>query len=268
MPMVMPLSPRNWRRSQTLAPIWGDGLIDQSLTTLWYPRDWSDVGEDGLVLFIPSLAAGRILASDQADPALHIRRALAARLDSAVRLLCSRGELRTLERIAACGVISACSPQDVLREAHSDCRSGHRYPACEQRNDLAVWTFELSVLACIDRMLVDAMPPHLRPSECCIAKADLADVLVASIHTGFNGAYVYPRFAFAHELLGAGAWLGVLLRGRSALMPEFVAQVLTIISPLPKSLGGRARSHRASFRLSRRTRRRFGTTSEAGPEGQ
>lgn len=43
----------------------------------------------------------------------------------------------------------------------------------------------------------------------------------------FNGAYVYPQYAFAHELLGTGAWLGVLLRGRSALMPEFVAQVLT-----------------------------------------
>ncbi len=178
------------------------------------------------MLFIPSLAADRIFASDQAGPALHIRRALAARLDSAIHLLGSRGEPQTLARIAACSVISVCSPQDVLREALSDCRSGPRYPAWEQRNDLAVWTFELSVLACIDRMLVDARPPHPRPSECCITKADLADVLVASIHTGFNGAYVYPQFAFAHELLGAGAWLGVLLRGRSALMPEFVAEVL------------------------------------------
>ena len=47
---------------------------------------------------------------------------------------------------------------------------------------------------------------------------ELPDVLVASIYTIINGAYVYPKFAFAHELLGAGAigfcCLRSLSRGR------------------------------------------------------
>jgi hypothetical protein len=35
MPLLTPLSPRSWRRPQTTF-VWGDGLIDQSPTTLWY----------------------------------------------------------------------------------------------------------------------------------------------------------------------------------------------------------------------------------------
>ena len=121
MPSVMPFSPRSWRRPQTTF-VWGDGLIDQSLTTLWYPRDWSDVGEDELVLFIPTLAASHRRASDEPGPALHIRRALAQHLDSVVRALSAGDDQEALERIAACRVVSACSPQEALAEA----RSGRR----------------------------------------------------------------------------------------------------------------------------------------------
>lgn len=54
----------------------------------------------------------------------------------------------------------------------------------------------------------------------------LADALHASIHSSCNAAYVYPHYAWAHELFAAGAWLGILQTGRAALMPEFIASVL------------------------------------------
>jgi hypothetical protein len=183
-------------------------------------------------------------------------------------LLFAGDDQHALERIVACRVVSACSPQEALAEARSDSHCDHGYnpfgPASEgeQLNDLAVWTFELSVLACIDRMLLDALPPCSPPAECCIASADCADVLVASIYTSFNGAYVYPQFAFAHELLGAGAWLGVLLRGRSALMPVFVAQVLAdyigrrgVQDPIARLLDFHAELVGGSERLMRRARK-------------
>ena len=44
---------------------------------------------------------------------------LAARLDWAVRLLNFQDELQTLERIAACGVILACSPREAFDEAQA-----------------------------------------------------------------------------------------------------------------------------------------------------
>jgi hypothetical protein len=220
------LPPIQWR--EPLGPVWGEGLVGQSLTTLWHSCDWSNIDEDELVLFIPSLIARHAFASEQTGAVPHIQRALAERLDSAVWFLNFQDEQQTLERIAACGVISACSPREALREAQSHSRNDTCRPTShmDQTNELGSWTFELSVLACIDRMLLDAMPTRPQPAG-YIASADLADVLVASIHTSINGAYVYPQYAFAHELLATGAWLGVLLRGRSALMPEFVAQVLT-----------------------------------------
>lgn len=35
--------------------VWGEELLHQSLSTLWCPREWSDVDDDELVLFLPSL---------------------------------------------------------------------------------------------------------------------------------------------------------------------------------------------------------------------
>lgn len=37
-------------------PVWGDGFIGLSLSTSWCPRSWSDVSDDELVLFHPSLS--------------------------------------------------------------------------------------------------------------------------------------------------------------------------------------------------------------------
>ncbi len=57
----------------------------------------------------------------------------------------------------------------------------------------------------------------------------LQDAYVTSIQTRINAAYVLPEHAMHHELLSMGAWLGVLLDGRAALMPEFVAHRLVAV---------------------------------------
>jgi hypothetical protein len=35
--------------------VWGNGIVEQSLTTLRYPCDWASVCDDELVFFLPSL---------------------------------------------------------------------------------------------------------------------------------------------------------------------------------------------------------------------
>jgi hypothetical protein len=37
--------------------IWGDGLEDLSLSTLWYRCNWDNVSDDELILLIPSLVS-------------------------------------------------------------------------------------------------------------------------------------------------------------------------------------------------------------------
>jgi len=44
-------------RPRAATTVWGDGLGDLSLTSLWYPCAWNDVSEDELLLLIPSLSA-------------------------------------------------------------------------------------------------------------------------------------------------------------------------------------------------------------------
>ena len=224
------------QRASTTNPssaVWGEELLHQSLTTLWYPRDWSDVDDDELVLFLPSL-----FSSDGIGVKLPIRRAFIKRLGVSIRVLESKGYRQILRRIADVGAISSLHIEakswDAGEDSHWD-EEQSLAARCSAGDDVAAWRFELAVLACIDRMLADATP-SVRTASCLIEAPSLADVLVGSIHTSINGAYAYPKYAFAHEILGTGAWIGLLMRGRSALMPDFAAEViLAYLDPTKRS---------------------------------
>jgi len=57
---------------------------------------------------------------------------------------------------------------------------------------------------------------------------------------------------FVHELLSLGAWLGYLVRGRAALMPSFVAELLRCelgVAPSPSSRAGNASEIRTLLRF-------------------
>jgi hypothetical protein len=64
--------------------VWGDGLEELSLTTLWYPCSWVDVAQDELILYMPSLAheaeqkAASGIGNERAIA--HLRDALCARV--------------------------------------------------------------------------------------------------------------------------------------------------------------------------------------------
>lgn len=212
--------------------VWGEELLQQSLSTLWYPTEWRDVGDDELVLFLPSLSSDGDVGAEVA-----IRRAFIRRLRASIRMLEPNDDGRALRKIADVGAISS-----LLREIDSwgvtEDGHGSQVQSLAARCSIggaAAWEFELAVLACIDRMLSDATR-FARPADCLIETPELADILVGSIHTSINGAYAYPRYAFAHEILGTGAWMGTLLRGRSALMPNFVAEVvLAYLDPAKRS---------------------------------
>ena len=62
--------------------VWGEELLHQSLSTLWCPREWSDVDDDELVLFLPSL-----FSTDGIGAELPIRRAFIKRLGVSIRVL-------------------------------------------------------------------------------------------------------------------------------------------------------------------------------------
>jgi hypothetical protein len=204
---------------------WGDGFVDLALSTQWYARGWSDVSDDELVLFLPS-----ILEADDAQNleaiATRIRYALIRRLRASVLILDQGNKARTLKDILAASAISCLTKQDILATA-ADHGVNYEARSIAERCRLdreASWQFESAVLGSIDRTLAETLPSRAKSEDC--KSVDLAEILLASIHTSINVAYVYPSLTFAHELLGTGAWLGILLRGRSAFMPEFVAQVL------------------------------------------
>ncbi len=101
-----------------------------------------------------------------------MRRALGVQIGYLIQMLAAPDSpsLRILERIEACGVISACSAHEAYLEAKHEVGFSNRFGPDLRRaftNELDGWVFELSVLACIDRMLQDATPDSTRQGACC-----------------------------------------------------------------------------------------------------
>lgn len=199
-------------------PPWGDGFLELSLSTLWYSRSWSDVSDDELVLLFPYL-------NQSDDPefgvAARIRRAFFRRLRASMIILDEGGKQRTLDLIAKTSSISSIISDKNFADI------AIQIPTLEERTiagrfaSQTSWKSETAVLASINHLLLKVSAGGAQTIS-----PELTDALNGSIHTGFNAAYVYPAYAFAHELFATGAWLGILLRGRAALMPEFIARVL------------------------------------------
>lgn len=185
------------RPGRSTLPPWGDGFVGLPLATLWYPRSWCDVSDDELVLFLPHL-------TERDDPQFGI----AARLGTA----CNYRNRVAEGLYALSGNASELRAQPLTVEERA---AAERLPFdC----DRPLWAREAAILDAIGHMLRHARyEVEDTPS--------LAVALLASIHTGINAAYVYPTHTCAHEILAAGAWLGVLLKGRRAIFPEALARV-------------------------------------------
>lgn len=233
---------------------WGDGLLEHGLSTLWYPCSWHSVDEDELVLLVPSLLTYR-QPLDLADgPAAHLCRRLTARLARSgmhpgSRSAAHGGNEATSELITGSGAISVYLAAGCPAKNEQVARTAPRTaPRCSQLPfNSAFWREELCALATMDRMLYDTLPATAQKAPPLLERPELPDVLLATIHTSVNGAYVYPETGFAHELLTAGAWLGIVLTGRPALMPSTVGEVL--LSYLDRSPRGHGLSERRIVRV-------------------
>ncbi|MDJ1157098.1 hypothetical protein QNA08_02450 [Chelatococcus sp. SYSU_G07232] len=242
--------------------VWGDGIVDQSLTDLWRPCGWTDVGEDELIFFLPALAHSDLPRDGgSAGPVRHLRRALAARLHwTACRLAQTDAPrapatIEALEAIGASGAVTMLDPAGAWEE----CRAAFLalYGPCRREDLIAPrrarmtargrvlalawqdeeWRRELAVLRALNALLEHATrlsgmhgPDEERPCP----DVALSEALTAAIHASFNVAYVCRQYACLQELFTAGAWLCLLVRGRSALLPPQVAAPLLDILTGPR----------------------------------
>jgi len=214
-------------------PAWGDGVADQSVSSLYYPAAWETVSEDELIFLMPSLRH----AHADATPATRrlFQRALSARLNHLLRRAEATGAgaaQAIMGVIEAAGLIqsmpleAALAPQPEApacgETADASATSDPRTSTSASTNDgRGYWVFELSVLSSLDRAAQAASAPAPGSDG-----AELPSALIASIYSGVNAAYAYPSLECAHELLSVGVWLGYLLSGRRAMMPLFVAERL------------------------------------------
>ncbi|MEZ5901033.1 MAG: hypothetical protein R3D51_16245 [Hyphomicrobiaceae bacterium] len=207
-------------KSRQVGTIWGDGLVEQSLHTAWYASDWDSIDLDELIMFLPVLLASG--GRGERGPARHIRNAIAAHMRSLASSLeqhCDFEDVSERERVMS--MICADILRDgVMADPKTNISIGRALSSIKSSTLREYLVYQVAVIITLNRVLRAAEGDCQSTSDC-----EQADALVASIHSRVNGAYIYPQWAFAHELFSAGAWLGVLLSGRWALLPEFLAEV-------------------------------------------
>jgi hypothetical protein len=230
-----------------MAAPWGDGLLDLSLSTLWYSSDWNSVSDDELVFLLPSLSRWRprkpgTTGSGDSGPIDYLTRVLKARTLSAASLISQRSHPSwlnpaqdALDWLVASGIVSKVPISELrLRPKPTDhgLAESELVDDSEASDQLPDWLAdELRAIAHLDRLLHDALgltdtdesaraPVIRRPQS-------LAAVVKSTVHSRLNGAYVYPEYAFAHELLTVAAVLGHLLQGRAAYISPPIAECIT-----------------------------------------
>lgn len=240
-----------WTNQRAVKPasarLWGDGLVERSLSTAYYPCSWEDVSEDELAFLLPSLSNWPTAAANGGIGPVHfLRRALVARIhDFTQRTAALAREDRSSSRwpdpisaIGRSGVLSTLSGEVAQGDGRAEWTElyrnsrfvRHRGRASangniyESPSDYVL--FELYVISCLDHILHDAVCRTQGALQPASSEFKLSDALTATIYSSFNAAYVYPQLACSHELLTVGAWLGYLVRGRTALMPPFIAERL------------------------------------------
>jgi len=222
---------------------WGEGLVDRSLASLWYPADWSEVGDDELVFVLPTLSAwqaGHPHAAVEGGrgPAQYLTRILAARAQTAAELIAANmpdtataTPALALEAIVSRNIVTAMTLKELTAALPGSRHAPHAPVAADthEQHPLPDWlVLELTAIVHLDRTLLDARGSERGPNAPPLVDwpLSLADVTLATINARFNGVYVYPEFAHAHELLTAAALLGHLACGRSAYIPPHVAHSL------------------------------------------
>lgn len=183
-------------------PVWGDGLVEQSLSTLYYCHSWHDVDDDELVFYLPGLAAAVCDASTPLAPEL---RAVLGRRAGTLRSLLRRfgeetGQLAIQARSARNTWMH--TPQSIATDLPFS------------RPELRTVTERLE--AAIDCLAAPSAGRAL----------SFTDALLLSIHTQCNGAYLNPRFGSSHMMFTCAAWIGLIAYGRSALLPPSIAEGL------------------------------------------
>lgn len=218
---------------------WGDGLVEQSLSALWYPCSWDAVAPDELVVIIPSLLSAPVPESKNADLLRGLYHdALANQLATAVAALTeeryfdAQDNLRTcLETLREQGLLVSMPDEELEQKVFHFSfakRSGGvlssviRRPVTPGRA-----VNELCCLSCIERVYLDCESRGGgRQRDVNSLDVTMADALVASVHSGVNSAYIYPCWTFAHQSFALAAWIGQILFGRSAWMPLYLGEVL------------------------------------------
>lgn len=203
---------------------WGEGLLDQSLSTRCYNLTWSDVDPDELVWLFP---------------------ALAARHDSDRVAVLGAFLLRAIEREH--DALDAAVPAGrragaTLDVAERGQPSGHvAYRREQDASDDWRVVASRSQIACLEAAL-QALPS---PGKVVLSPAD---AVMVSLTAGFNAGYLDPTLAIGHEQYAAGAWIGQLLRGSSAWLPDGLA--VRLIDELASD-GARSSPDEACARLLR-----------------
>lgn len=215
------------RPGVTVRQPWGEGLVEQSLSTRLYGATWSDVDPDELVWLDPALVKMHTPARRTVLRALllqAVERQLSGleACETAGLVMGPAAGLDVARRLSRTGLFSALTLDGLGAREPRVPRTGlFGHAGIDAAGARSKLVAGLSIVACLDaavRRLAAPVAGGLGDPT-----ATDADALVVAVAAGFNAAYLDEEHDIAHELLEVGAWLGQLARGRPAWLQSGLA---------------------------------------------
>jgi len=219
--------------------------LEHGSASLAQRLDWDSVETDELICVYPALLWSVLPRGDDCLPVRLLRRALLARVRIVLaQMAISAGHSQSspasiysaLEEacgrcsIAADEVWHSAEAHEALAELYPDAagtaEAGIAVASVRPLlgvNDIA--RAEACVIAALSNILAWAREPEGVASMEARSVA-ASEAVLASIYSGINAAYIYRHLDWAHELMTTAAWIGLLLRGRPAVLPVAVAERL------------------------------------------
>jgi hypothetical protein len=173
----------------------------------------------------------------------HLTRVLKARVLKAAKMMSAMAQpalapSAAVELLVASGTLTQlttaeCQPDRVGPSAETGIEAGTSGP----HRPLT----DLIAIARVDRMLCDALGSSCRRFDgkgVIDWPLSFTDIVISTIHSRLNGAYVYANHAYAHETLTIAAVIGHLVQGREAYINRTIAGCLVDAVPAYVDLTG------------------------------
>ena len=219
----------------------GQGIVDEGPEFFWSRPSWSTIEDEEFVFYSPILGSSGPKNIRAARLGQVLCRALGSHLYWTVETLGghrpgSSASQALLAEINAAALLGRLDVNEIYRGGALEAKSWYGRASIRHQASAAsgpFWRFfgrrnegqpQIDQKKHCFHMI--ALLARCLDTIDCDERSDwsISDLVLIALHSGVNPAYLAPSFGYLGESLAVACWVGILMRGHSALLPPSIAE--------------------------------------------